>query len=797
MSEIRENTLRTSAPCGTRMLRNADTDAFSDVSGSIKDAFCKNPAKKFCMSNLEWIEKIPECPIFHPSREEFKDPLDYLQQIAPVASRYGICKIISPISASVSAGAVLMKEQIGFKFTTRVQPLHLAEWVVDDKATFFMSGRKYTFREFETMANKYFSQRYYSSGCLPTKFLEEQFWHKFAFGQTELVEYACDIDGSAFSSSPRDQLGQSNWNLKRFSRLSKSVLRHLQYAIPVSTPFATSVSICFLSSSLFCGLLKGVTDPMLYIGMVFSMFAWHVEDHYLYSINYHHCGASKTWYGIPGHSAPDFEKVARSHIYNSDILQADGEDAAFEVLLGKTTMFPPNILLEHDVPVYKAIQRPGEFIVTFPRAYHAGFSHGFNCGEAVNFAIGDWFPLGAVASQRYAVLNRIPLLPHEELLCREAVLLSKSRQLSREDLNSQKCIKLSFVSLIRFHHFARWSLMKLGARACNNRETVLCSICRRDCYVSHVKCYCIIDPICLHHEKELESCNCGVSRLIYLREDIVELESLSWTFEHEDDLREEVHQLIQKSGNFGIWSKSFYNAEDVYVPYCEINFEAISEASCNKHETVGSILFPRSVTSSVELKQCLLHNHDIKTNTGLSLCTKLPGSCQSAMRNPNRTLISCQAGNKTSVRQESDDSDAEIFIIKRRSTVQKDITSEGNVDSSHAEYQGLKRLKKLREEGRQPSPALSQFRQCEKKLEAAISRTCIPLLSRNGQESSGEKLVILKHHNKVVDTPGHSNRISPLSNELGQKRLMSKGIFYPIEADKPRDSSCKLPFPGS
>lgn len=88
----------------------------------------------------------------------------------------------------------------------------------------------------------------------------------------------------------------------------------------------------------------------------------------------------------------------------------------------------------------------------------------------------------------------------------------------------------------------------------------------------------------------------------------MELESLSWTFEHEDDVREEVHKLVQQSGDFGIWSKSFYNAEDVYVPYCEINFKAISEASCNTHETVGSILSPRSVTSSEELKQCLLHN---------------------------------------------------------------------------------------------------------------------------------------------------------------------------------------------
>lgn len=97
------------------------------------------------------------------------------------------------------------------------------------------------------------------------------------------------------------------------------------------------------------------------------------------SINYHHCGASKTWYGIPGHAALDFERVAREHVYTKDIISSEGEDGAFDILLGKTTLFPPNILLEHDVPVYKAVQKPGEFVVTFPRAYHAGFSHGRLC----------------------------------------------------------------------------------------------------------------------------------------------------------------------------------------------------------------------------------------------------------------------------------------------------------------------------------------------------------------------------------------------------------------------------------
>ena len=41
--------------------------------------------------------------------------------------------------------------------------------------------------------------------------------------------------------------------------------------------------------------VPGVSTPMLYIGMVSATFAWHVEDHYHYSINYQQQGAAKTW----------------------------------------------------------------------------------------------------------------------------------------------------------------------------------------------------------------------------------------------------------------------------------------------------------------------------------------------------------------------------------------------------------------------------------------------------------------------------------------------------------------------
>lgn len=237
-----------------------------------------------------------------------------------------------------------------------------------------------------------------------------------------------------------------------------------------------------------------------------------------FSINYHHCGAPKTWYGVPGSAAHEFEEAIQHHVYSKQIISKNG---AFELLAEKTTMFPPNILLQNHVPVYKLVQLPGEFVVTFPRAYHAGFSHGisrnlyikslyqfhiylniyvgFNCGEAVNFATRDWFPFGEAANERYTLLKKQPVIPYEEILCKEAMHLFLS---SKKDDNP--FVKISFASMIRKYDNALTRLKSLDKSICissNLKETVSCGLCKRDCYVAHVNCKCHFHNICVFHGK--------------------------------------------------------------------------------------------------------------------------------------------------------------------------------------------------------------------------------------------------------------------------------------------------------
>jgi len=133
---------------------------------------------------------------------------------------------------------------------------------------------------------------------------------------------------------------------------------------------------------------------------------------------------------------------------------------------------------------------------------------GFNCGEAVNFATIDWFPFGAAACKRYEFLNRVVLLPHQELLCKETMILARKRfsEEGRHTLSvepaGQLCLKIAFVKLIRFQHQVIWSIKKLGAQtsiSLGQMSTSHCCLCKCLCYVAYIICQCNTQPVCLNH----------------------------------------------------------------------------------------------------------------------------------------------------------------------------------------------------------------------------------------------------------------------------------------------------------
>jgi hypothetical protein len=73
-------------------------------------------------------------------------------------------------------------------------------------------------------------------------------------------------------------------------------------------------------------------------------------------------------------------------------------------------------LKQEGVPVYRLVQQPGDFVITFPNAYHSGFNAGFNVAEAVNVAPVDWLPHGQAAVELYRELHRKTSVSHDKLL---------------------------------------------------------------------------------------------------------------------------------------------------------------------------------------------------------------------------------------------------------------------------------------------------------------------------------------------------------------------------------------------
>ena len=110
--------------------------------------------------------------------------------------------------------------------------------------------------------------------------------------------------------------------------------------------------------------------------MALTAFAWHTEDHHLFSVNYMHFGAPKVWYGIPGSAAEKAEAAMRSskrHVFANNpgairdvrsLLScvsvwrhADSVHArVYTYTLQLVLVHHPKRLIEKGVPVFRLVQ---------------------------------------------------------------------------------------------------------------------------------------------------------------------------------------------------------------------------------------------------------------------------------------------------------------------------------------------------------------------------------------------------------------------------------------------------------
>lgn len=334
--------------------------------------------------------------------------------------------------------------------------------------------------------------------------IEREFWRLVAsLEETVEVEYGADIHstthGSGFPTiekNPQDPYATDPWNLNIMPLHGDSLFRHIKSDI------------------------SGMTVPWLYVGMIFSTFCWHNEDHYAYSANYQHFGSTKTWYGIPGEDAEKFENAMREAIPELFETQPD-------LLFQLVTLLTPEQLKKAGVRVYALDQRAGQFVITFPQAYHAGFNHGFNFNEAVNFAPTDWEPFGDAGVERLQQFRRQPCFSHDELLWTAAegaatggVTITTAKWLAPALLRLQDREAAQRKSFIDKHHHAGPCTItdvieeagprcQIGFVVDENdvpEEEYQCTHCKAYAYITRFKCDVSGKVMCLAHAGSYECC---------------------------------------------------------------------------------------------------------------------------------------------------------------------------------------------------------------------------------------------------------------------------------------------------
>uniref|UniRef100_A0A8C5EQ74 [histone H3]-trimethyl-L-lysine(9) demethylase n=1 Tax=Gouania willdenowi TaxID=441366 RepID=A0A8C5EQ74_GOUWI len=301
------------------------------------DTSCPNPGGRGIMT-------------FYPTYEEFSDFSRYIAYIeSQGAHKAGLAKIVPPKEWKPRGSYDNIDDL--------VIPAPIQQ-VVTGKAGLFtqynIQKKAMTVGEFRKMAN---SDKFSSPNYSDFEELERKYWTNVTYNPPI---YGADVNGSLYEPNVKE------FNICNLGTILDTVEQESGITI------------------------EGVNTPYLYFGMWKTTFPWHTEDMDLYSINYLHFGEPKSWYAVSPEHGKRMERLAKGFF--------PGSSQNCEAFLRhKMTLISPYILRKYSIPFEKITQNAGEFMVTFPYAYHAGFNHGFNCAESTNFATERWIEYGKQA----------------------------------------------------------------------------------------------------------------------------------------------------------------------------------------------------------------------------------------------------------------------------------------------------------------------------------------------------------------------------------------------------------------
>ncbi|XP_068095577.1 lysine-specific demethylase 4A isoform X2 [Hyperolius riggenbachi] len=298
-----------------------------------------------------------ECPnpssrimTFYPTMEEFRNFRRYIAYIeSQGAHRAGLAKVVPPKE---------WKPRTCYDdLDDLVIPAPIQQVVTGQSGLFTqynIQKKPMTVKEFRRIAN---SDKFCTPRYADFEDLERKYWKNLTFNAPI---YGADVNGTLYNKNVEE------WNIGRLNTILDVVERESGITI------------------------EGVNTPYLYFGMWKTSFAWHTEDMDLYSINYLHFGEPKSWYSIPPEHGKRLERLAKGFFPGS-------AQSCEAFLRHKMTVISPFILKKYGIPFDKITQEAGEFMITFPYGYHAGFNHGFNCAESTNFATLRWIEYGKQA----------------------------------------------------------------------------------------------------------------------------------------------------------------------------------------------------------------------------------------------------------------------------------------------------------------------------------------------------------------------------------------------------------------